>query len=223
LEFSLDAGEELVWGLEKVGVLFSPFGGEFALEGVFEEGLAIDAELPPRPPQTLLPGVQLAEQLLDLRHNPLLLGEGWKGHFQGLESVVREVEARVVDACLELVDSLLGSRLPKEKFQKVTVDNLWVGSELIHLARDQESGARCPNQACYATAGAWPGAGDENVTRLDFEMCSRIELRGKMLVLLFEKVTVLNRARLQDTPIILGLCRKLFALRAPSLSDSLSV
>jgi hypothetical protein len=46
---------------------------------LFEEGLAIDAELPPRPPQTLLPGVEFGEELFDLRNNPLLLGEGREG------------------------------------------------------------------------------------------------------------------------------------------------
>lgn len=63
------------------GVFGAPVFGEFAIEGLFEEGLAIDAELPPRPAQALLPGVQLAEQLLDLRDDPMLLGEGreWDG------------------------------------------------------------------------------------------------------------------------------------------------
>jgi hypothetical protein len=61
-----------------VGILFAPWGGELALEGLFEEGLAIDAELPPRPPQTLLPGVEFGEELFDLRNNPLLLVEGWE-------------------------------------------------------------------------------------------------------------------------------------------------
>jgi len=72
----LDAGEELVGGFEEVGILFAPGGGELALEGLFEERLAIDAEEPPHPAQTLLPGVQLAEQFLDLRHDPPLFVEG---------------------------------------------------------------------------------------------------------------------------------------------------
>ena len=71
----------------------APGGGEFALEGLLEERLAIDAELPPRPPQALLPEVQLAEQFLDLRDDPLLLVEGWEGD--------REIfELRSVDVCL---------------------------------------------------------------------------------------------------------------------------
>ena len=81
LPFLLNAGEELVGGFEEVGILLAPEGGELALEGLFEEGLAIDAELPPRPPQTLLPVVQLAEQFLDLRDDPLLLVEGREGKF----------------------------------------------------------------------------------------------------------------------------------------------
>jgi len=36
----------------------------------------MDAKLPPRPPQTLLPGVEFGEYLFDLRHDPLLIGQG---------------------------------------------------------------------------------------------------------------------------------------------------
>jgi hypothetical protein len=68
-----------VRGFEFGGVLGAPLGGEVALEGLLEERLAIDAELPPRHPQTLLPGLQLAEQLLDLRHDPLLLRQRRQG------------------------------------------------------------------------------------------------------------------------------------------------
>ena len=76
LPFLLNAGEELVGGFEEVGILLAPEGGELALEGLFEEGLAIDAELPPRPPQTLLPGVEFGEELFDLRDDPTLSRQG---------------------------------------------------------------------------------------------------------------------------------------------------
>ena len=86
-----DAGEEGFWGFEFVGVLGAPGLGELAFEGLFEEGLAIDAELPPRPAQALLPGVQLAEQLLDLRDDPPLLGEGWEGDGELKEMLAFEI------------------------------------------------------------------------------------------------------------------------------------
>lgn len=49
----LNLFEELLGGFEEVGILFAPGGGELALEGLFEEGLAIDAEfpIPPLPEQ----------------------------------------------------------------------------------------------------------------------------------------------------------------------------
>lgn len=87
----LDLFEEFIGVFEEVGILFAPLLGELALEGLFEEGLAIDAELPPRPAQALLPGVQLAEQLLDLRDDPPLLGEGWEGDGELKEMLAFEI------------------------------------------------------------------------------------------------------------------------------------
>ena len=72
--------------------MFAPLFGEFAIEGLFEEGLAINAELPPRATQTLLPDVEFGEEFLDLRDDPPLLGEGWEGDGE----VVKELS---VDSC----------------------------------------------------------------------------------------------------------------------------
>ncbi|MCB1079239.1 MAG: hypothetical protein KDM64_15570 [Verrucomicrobiae bacterium] len=61
----------------------APFGGELALEGLFEEGLAIDAELVARFFQGGLSGVEFAEELFNLRDNAALARQGKRRKAEG--------------------------------------------------------------------------------------------------------------------------------------------
>jgi len=54
-------------------------GGEFAFEGVFEDGLAVDFELCASRLQALYALVQLRKQLLNLRYDAALFVEGGIG------------------------------------------------------------------------------------------------------------------------------------------------
>ena len=58
-----------------IRILLSPIGGEAAGAGGGEDGLAKAFEQDGNLRQPLLAGVHFAQQLLQLRHNPPLLGE----------------------------------------------------------------------------------------------------------------------------------------------------
>jgi len=60
--------------------LLPPLGGEFALKGVFEYGLAVDFELFPRLLQCGHAVVKVAEEFFDFGNDAVLLGQrgDWK-------------------------------------------------------------------------------------------------------------------------------------------------
>ena len=63
-------------------ILLPPIGGEAAGAGGGEDGLAKAFEQDGNLRQPLLAGVHFAQQLGELRHNPLLLAERREWHFK---------------------------------------------------------------------------------------------------------------------------------------------
>ena len=92
----LDALEQGIGGFQFVLILCAPLRGELALEGVFQQGLAIHLELGACGLQVFDALVQLGKQFLDFGNDAVLFVE-WR---RGISPIVFE------DKCLTVTDEV---------------------------------------------------------------------------------------------------------------------
>jgi hypothetical protein len=90
----------------------SPFGGQHAFDGGFEDAGPIALEVGPRPLQCGHASIEVGEEFLNLLDDPALLVDRSDRHGQAQESPVSQVEATVADSGFHPINGSLSILRP---------------------------------------------------------------------------------------------------------------